>query len=170
MSGSWRCPRITGTLLVVLPALALAAVPVQGQSPGEPVPATLADSTAIRQAALDYIEGWYEGDEERMKRALHPRLEKRILGSELGAPIPLVEMTAMELVDATRRGGGADAPGPRRADVNILDIFGRAASVRVDADGWVDYLHLVQTEEGWKIVNVLWELRPPATEAGPTGQ
>ena len=27
-----------------------------------------ADSTAIRAAALDYAEGWYDGDAERMKR------------------------------------------------------------------------------------------------------
>lgn len=34
---------------------------------------------AIRQTALDYIEGWYEGNAERMERALHPELAKRIV-------------------------------------------------------------------------------------------
>jgi hypothetical protein len=29
------------------------------------------DSTAIRATALDYAEGWYEGNAERMARALH---------------------------------------------------------------------------------------------------
>jgi hypothetical protein len=38
-----------------------------------------ADSAAIRQPALDYIEGWYEADAERMERALHPDLAKRIV-------------------------------------------------------------------------------------------
>ncbi|HEX6315687.1 MAG TPA: nuclear transport factor 2 family protein, partial [Gemmatimonadaceae bacterium] len=38
---------------------------------------TAADSAAIRAAALDYIEGWYEGNAERMERALHPELAKR---------------------------------------------------------------------------------------------
>lgn len=37
-----------------------------------------ADSAAIKQTALDYIEGWYEGNAERMERALHPDLAKRI--------------------------------------------------------------------------------------------
>ena len=32
---------------------------------------------AITQTALDYIEGWYEGNAERMERALHPNLAKR---------------------------------------------------------------------------------------------
>lgn len=143
-----------------------AAAPLVAQTPERAAPGAsetpARDSAAIRAAALDYIQGWYEGDAERMKRAVHPRLEKRILGSEIGARVPLVEMSAMELVEATRRGGGADSPGARRDDVTILDVFGNAAGVRVDADRWIDYLHLVRTGEGWEIVNVLWELRPSA--------
>ncbi len=36
--------------------------------------AAVADTqkAAITQTALDYIEGWYMGDVERMERALHP--------------------------------------------------------------------------------------------------
>src|SRR5215207_8801778 len=40
---------------------------------------TAADTTAIRAAALDYAEGWYAGDADRMARALHPELVKRIV-------------------------------------------------------------------------------------------
>lgn len=36
-----------------------------------------ADKAAIKQTALDYIEGWYEGNAERMERALHPEPAKR---------------------------------------------------------------------------------------------
>ena len=38
-----------------------------------------ADQAAIKQTALDYVEGWYEGNAERMERALHPDLAKRII-------------------------------------------------------------------------------------------
>ena len=37
------------------------------------------DKVAIREAVLDYIEGWYSGDPARMERALHPDLAKRIV-------------------------------------------------------------------------------------------
>jgi len=50
----------------------------------------------------------------------------------------------------------------RRTEVRVLDIFQNAASVRIDAGGWVDYLHLVRWRGQWVILNVLWELRPPA--------
>ena len=35
------------------------------------------ENAAIKQAALDYIEGWYEGSVERMDKALHPDLNKK---------------------------------------------------------------------------------------------
>src|ERR1043166_8115741 len=37
------------------------------------------DESAIRKPALDYIEGWYEGDAARMESALHPELAKRMI-------------------------------------------------------------------------------------------
>ena len=40
---------------------------------------TRADSTAITAAALDYIDGYYSGNAERMERAVHPELAKRII-------------------------------------------------------------------------------------------
>jgi len=42
-------------------------------------PQSAADSAAIRSTALDYVEGWYEGNSQRMARAVHPELVKRIV-------------------------------------------------------------------------------------------
>jgi NADPH:quinone reductase-like Zn-dependent oxidoreductase len=111
---------------------------------------------AVRQTALDYIEGWYDGDAERMARSLHPRLVKRIVEHRA----TLGEMSAADLVAATRQGGGAGTPSDRRrADVHVLSVFGNAASVRVDAGEWVDFMHLARWDGEWKIINVLWEMR-----------
>jgi hypothetical protein len=122
---------------------------------------TSADSAAIRQAALDYIEGWYEGNAERMERALHPDLAKRIVNVDQRGRSVLGHQSAMTLVQNTRRGGGKDTPPTeRRTDVRILDTFGNTASVRVDADRWIDYLHVVKWNGRWVIINVLWENRP----------
>jgi hypothetical protein len=135
-------------VLVLLPAGALDAQ-------------TSADSAAIRQTALDYIEGWYEGNAERMERALHPDLAKRIVNmDQRGRPL-LGHQSAMTLVQNTRRGGGKDTPpAERRTGVRILDIFVSTASVRVDADRWIDYLHVTKWNGRWVIINVLWENRP----------
>jgi hypothetical protein len=124
-----------------------------------PTPAS--DSAAIRQAALDYIEGYYQGDGPRMERALHPELAKRIVRTGPNGRSQLGQMSAMTLVQGTRAGGGRDIPAAeQRADVRILDIYRNAASARIDAAGWVDYLHLARWNGRWVIVNVLWELHP----------
>lgn len=68
-----------------------------------------ADSAAIRQAALDYIDGYYTGDAERMRRALHPDLVKRIVRVRDGVA-DLSEMTAQQLIDGTAAGWGARVP------------------------------------------------------------
>jgi len=123
---------------------------------------TAADSTAIRAAALDYIEGYYEGNGERMERALHPELAKRIVRTNDQGRSQLGQMSAMTLILGTRQGGGKDTPvAEQRKDVKILDIYRSAASARIDASGWVDYLHLAKWNGRWVIVNVLWELHPP---------
>ena len=135
---------------------------VAGLACASPAHAQTANDTAgIRQAALDYIEGWYEGSAERMERALHPDLAKRIINTDQRGRNVLGHQSAMTLVLNTRRGGGKDTPvGQRRTDVRVLDIFVNTASVRVDAGTWIDYLHVAKWNGRWVIVNVLWELRP----------
>jgi hypothetical protein len=140
---------------VILPLL-LAVQPLAAQS--------AADSAAIRTTALDYIDGWWSGDVDRMAAALHPELVKRIRGADsTGTREWIDNQGASRLVQGTGRGGGRETPvAHRRSDVRILDIFQNTASVRVDAGAWVDYLHLVRWKGRWVILNVLWELRRPS--------
>jgi hypothetical protein len=121
-----------------------------------------ADQAAIKQTALDYIEGWYAGDAERMERALHPELAKRIVRTNpQNGQNRLDQMSAMTLVLGTRRGGGRETPKERQQkDVTILDVYGNTASVKIIASDWVDYLHVAKWNGRWVIVNVLWELKP----------
>ena len=120
-----------------------------------------ADTAAIRQTALDYIEGWYEGNAERMEKALHPELAKRIVRTNQDGRSRLDQMGAMTLVQGTKRGGGKDTPKDKQQeDVTILDVFENAASVKVVASDWIDYLHMARFNGRWVIVNVLWELKP----------
>ena len=120
------------------------------------------DAAAIRQTALDYIEGWYEGNAERMERALHPELAKRIARTNpQNNQSRLDQMSAMSLVLGTRRGGGKDTPKDRQQkDVTVLDVYENAASVKIIASDWIDYLHVAKFNGRWVIVNVLWELKP----------
>lgn len=123
---------------------------------------TAADSAGIRQAALDYIEGYYTGDAARMERAVHPELAKRIVQmSPDGRRQMLGQMGAATLIQATRDGGGRDTPDSlRHKDVTIFDIYQNAASAKIYASYWIDYLQLAKWRGRWVIVNVLWEMHP----------
>lgn len=146
-------------LLTALCAIAPAAA--HAQAPREPPPATAADSAAIRRAALDYIEGWYTGDEERMRRALHPQLAKRWVRTDEKGESWAGDTSAETLIHQTRRGFGTDVPAAeRRTEARILDIYGDLASVRLNSTRLVDYMHLVRWNGEWKILNVLWDMRP----------
>jgi ketosteroid isomerase-like protein len=105
----------------------------------------------IRQTALDYFEGWFDGDVERMDRALHPDLVKRRAGAELvfGSKERMLELTAA--------GAGAESGADRRLEVEIADVYGDIASVIVSSAVYHEYLHLVRTPDGWKIANALWQ-------------
>jgi len=137
-------------LIMVIATLAFAASS-RAQTP--------ADTEAIKQTALDYIEGWYEGNAERMERALHPELAKRIVTPKN----TIKSMTAQSLVEQTREGGGKDTPAEKQQkDVTILDVFEKAASVKVVASDWIDYMQMGKVDGRWVIINVLWELKPKA--------
>jgi len=110
-----------------------------------------AERAAVVATVLDYFEGWFDGDTERMERALHPALAKR--GPELRTA------TKDDMVAWTAEGEGkAEDPGPgRRIDVTVVDAHGNIASAVVDSDVYREYLHLVRTDDGWRIVNALWQ-------------
>jgi hypothetical protein len=110
---------------------------------------------AIVIAVLDYFEGWFDGDAERMERALHPGLAKRSLEKDGRT---LNETTAEWMIDATARGVGRDRyPGDPQIEVEVNDIHGTIANATVRSAVYREYVQLVLTPEGWKIVNTLWE-------------
>ena len=119
-----------------------------------------ADREAITQTALDYVEGWYEANAERMERALHPDLAKRVVFTDERGRSRLDQMSAMGLVQGVKRGGGKDTPKEnQQKDITILDVFENAASVKAVMSGWIDYMHMSKINGRWVIVNVLWELK-----------
>ena len=126
---------------------------------------TDADKLAIKATAMDYMEGWYEGNAERMERALHPELSKRMFSKNEKGRSVFNDMGAMRLVQGTRSGFGKETPKDKqRKDVTILDVFENVASVRADMSDWIDYMHIAKVDGKWVIVNVLWELRPKKKE------
>jgi Putative lumazine-binding len=114
-------------------------------------PTPSGDHEAVVAAALDYFEGWFDGDEGRMQRALHPDFVKRRAGDELGIT------TKERMLELTRRGEGKADAADASLDVEVADVYGDIASAIVRSAVYHEYLHLVRTRAGWKIANALWQ-------------
>lgn len=153
-------------LAVVLPVAALVSVgQVAGSSSQDAEALRLqSDRKAIIRTALDYGRGYYEGDADRMERALHPDLAKRTPRTDpLTGRVEIDHMSAMRLVQITRAGYGKRVPeSQQRTDVTVMDIFGNAACVKLEMHDWIDYMQMAKVDDRWVIVNVLWELTPRA--------
>lgn len=63
----------------------------------------------------------------------------------------------MILLAETYNENGDRFPEVPKKDVIILDASDKTASVKLIADDWIDYMHIIKLNGQWKIVNVLWQ-------------
>lgn len=123
-------------------------------APPTPEP-TDAQRAAVEACVRDYYESWYGADGERMGRALHDALVKRCFGQGVDRAPELLETNRQEMIEAAAAGRGVPRAGSK-LEIRICDLGGGIASVVAYADHYVDHLHLVETPDGWKIVNAVW--------------
>nr|WP_299338058.1 nuclear transport factor 2 family protein [Allomuricauda sp.] len=130
----------------------LLAFYVQGQ--------TRQDSLDIKQVALDYIESQHNVKPEQFERAAHPRMVKRTFWTNKKTGKEYLRETftdAMVLLAETYNLDGDSFPENPKKEVIIFDIFDKTASVKLIADDWIDYMHIVKLNGKWQLVNVLWQ-------------
>lgn len=134
-------------------------------APSSSAPAASAvDEAAIKDAVLDYVEGWYEGSGERMARALHPELVKRIVPTHPKTGKQLISgMGASSLINGAAAGGGKDTSKERQIkNITLFTVYGNVAIVQAEMSDWFDHMQLAKVDGQWKIVNVLWVMKPKA--------
>ncbi|CAA9195340.1 nuclear transport factor 2 family protein [Flavobacterium collinsii] len=121
---------------------------------------TAQDSLDIKRVALAYIEAQHNPNPKLMEGALHPRLVKRsVFRSKAAKKDYISEYFAenMVILAETYNAKGDKFPKNPRKEVKLLDVSARTASVKLIADAWIDYMHIVKTNGEWKIINVLWQ-------------
>ena len=123
----------------------------------------MSEKDAIVATALDYFEGWYDADLDRVDRALHPQLVKR-RPAEVGGGDPRVTTKQM-MLDYVRKGGGAEDKTDDPIEVDVVDIHHDIATAVVRSAQYREYLHLLRTPDGWRIVNAFWQFTEPEAVA-----
>ena len=119
------------------------------------------DKAAIKRAALDYIEGFYEGDTMKIKRSLHPDLSKYGYRIDKKTKEYIGRQMTYERALNFARDVAKDprwaAPEGAVKKVKILDVQDKIASVKLTAYWGIDYVLLAKLDGRWMIKKVLWQ-------------
>jgi hypothetical protein len=123
---------------------------------------TKSDTLLIREAALNYIEGFYNSDYNRVVKAVHPELAKRFVEKDESGHYALENMGASDLAfSALKFKKGEDKSNqPFKAEVKFYEIANDIATVKLTQNKmqFFDYIHLAKINGEWKIINVLWAI------------
>jgi hypothetical protein len=119
------------------------------------------DRVAIERAALNYLEGFYEGSTDKIRKSVHPDAHKFGFYIEDGqykrAPMSFDEM--LEYAEEVKASGNyPDKDAPKR--VELLDNLDQTAVAKVYAWWGTDYMTLAKYDGNWMIVQVLWQQAP----------
>ena len=120
------------------------------------------DLDKITRAALDYIESQHVPNAEMMSKGIDSKLAKRTYWQKKDGTQFIMETNAefmVELAESYNKSGDMFPESPT-ARVTILEVNKKVASVKLEADDWIDYMHLYKNDKGeWKILNVLWQYK-----------
>lgn len=156
-----------GTLkssLLLMGTLGVAKGPQPIPEPASMALRTPADLEGIIQSVKTFGDAWFRGDQVALAQCLHPDLVSRVLeAGRTGAEPPRLgrASTLMEQLGLPAQAGPRTNPSQRTQEVTVLDVQGHAASVRASLGNRVAYIHLVDFDGRWAVVNVLWEWAKP---------
>ena len=128
-----------------------------------------ADDAAIRQACLDYVDGFYSADPERVERGVHPSLQKVVVRTAPWGVELLEKMDRHTLVEYTRLFGGEKPTEERKISFESLAVRGNIATVIIDSAEFIDFAHVAKINGEWRLINVLWapHVKEDSGEASP---
>jgi hypothetical protein len=131
------------------------------------VAAQAPDDEGVRRAAMDYLDGFYEGDSTKHIRSIHPSVYKYGFSRGRDGTYSGSQMTWPEFHQFTRnvRTSGRTPPAGTVKEVRLLEVLDQTAAAKVTAWWGVDYLLLGKFDGRWMITHVLWQSAPPAPGA-----
>ena len=118
---------------------------------------TQTDQEAVKQAVLDYVEGVYETDPAKIEQSVHPDLAKRgFFADKQGATESTMSFPEfIEHAKTYNQDGQFPPDAPK--EIVIYEVLDQTASAKLIAAWGIDYMHLAEYHDQWKIVHVLWQ-------------
>ena len=118
----------------------------------------------VERAALDYIEGFYEGDTAKLVRSIRPEIYKYGFSYSNAAKAYQGEpMSWAQIISYAKSVKASGKPTPASAPkrVEILEVLDQTAAAKVTAWWGTDYVLMGRFNGTWMITHVLWQSPPP---------
>jgi hypothetical protein len=121
------------------------------------------DEQAVKECALDYLEGWYSADTARMAQALSKDLAKKgFLVHPNTGELHISPASYDQMLQWVGQKPDQLAQDPDiKMEVHVIEVGARIAMVKTVTPDFIDYLHMAKVDGQWKIYHAVWE-RPPA--------
>jgi hypothetical protein len=118
---------------------------------------TRADTAAVEQAAMDYVDGLFAGDAERVTRALHPEVNNVQLRRHPQTNRSYMSKTGVAtLIEVAAAGLNNVEESQRNIAVEVYDVSHGIAAARVTSSRATEYLQIGKVNGEWKVINTLW--------------
>lgn len=141
--------RLNPLLLFAASASLLAAGPALAQAQ---------DEAGVRQALDHYLAGQASGDPAQFRAAFHDDFKMFLVRNG-----QVVQRTDEEYI-AGASGKPADDEAKRKRSIESISITGNVAIAKIVLDYpgtlFTDYMSLVRTADGWKIITKLVDVQP----------
>jgi hypothetical protein len=111
---------------------------------------------------VDYVEGVYQVQPERIRRSVHPSLVKRgFFKKAPTAPYAESPMTFDQLVELAATWNKEGKRDTSIKEVTVLEVLDQTAVAKVTASWGVDFMLLAKFDGRWQIQQILWQSPPP---------
>lgn len=119
------------------------------------------DKQGVEKACMNYLDGFYEGDQDKLKASVQPTLNKfgfwknKDTGEYKQQDYMTFEKALAFAKNVKEKKQFAKADAPKK--VEVLDVSNNIAVAKVTAFWGVDYMLLSKRGDKWMIEQVIWE-------------
>ena len=118
------------------------------------------DRAAVRQAALDYLNGVYESKPELIERSVARDLTKHGFMLQKDGTYRRGRMTYEELLTVAREWNADRKRDLSIKEVTVGEVFDQTATAMVRANWGLDFMQLAKVDGRWQIMNIVWQTHP----------
>jgi hypothetical protein len=149
----------------LLAVVGLLTISFAASTPETPVTSfNSSDVAGIESAVLDYVEGIYDVQPERIERSVSKDLVKygywRASADEEYRGSAMTYEQLYKLAGSWNSDNKQNVTESTPKEIIVLDVLDKTATAKLTAHWGIDYFQLEKTGEKWMIRHVLWQAHP----------